>query len=221
MRASVLLAIATLPTLALGCHEKPDLSARDVDFSLVRVASDKLNLRHDQVGHDQWESRATFALVDAHNDHDRDLMVTLGGDLVDAQGATVGKVRPESLRIPAGGVRTFAMIDREQVVRERAVGARIEVLGAFVPNYSPLIQITDGAAYRYDSERIVVNGVVRNAVDRPTRVIVLAGFYDESDKPITRPFTEMYLPGDGKANAQFPGPPGATKGYIFIGDMVY
>ena len=101
------------------------------------------------------------------------------------------------------------------------MSARIEVLGAYVPTYPPLVQVTDGAAYRYDSERIVVNGVIRNAVDRPARVIVLAGFYDADDRPLTRPFTEMFLAGDAHSNAQFPGPPGAVKGYIFIGDMVY
>ena len=221
MTGRVLIAMTSLSTLALGCQPKPGFDDREVDYSLVRIARDKATLRHDTVGHDKWESQATFVLIDAHNLHDKDLIVSLGGDLVDGQGAPVGKVRTESLRIPAGGVRTFAMIDREQQVRDAATSARIEVLGAFVPNYPPLVQVTDGAAYRYDSERIVVNGVVRNAVDRPTRVIVLAGFYDADDRPLTRPFTEMFLPGDGHSNAQFPGPPGAVKGYIFIGPMVY
>lgn len=221
MIGRVFVAMTLLPALALGCQPKPELDDRQVDGSLVRVVHDKATLRHDTVGHDKWESKATFVLIDAHNQHDQDLMVSLGGDLVDAHGTPVGKVRTESLRIPAGGVRTFAMIDHEQKVRDTATAARIEVLGAFVPNYPPLVQVTDGAVYRYDSERIVVNGVVRNAVDRPTRVIVLAGFYDADDRPLTRPFTEMYLPGDGQSNAQFPGPPGAVKGYIFIGDMVY
>ena len=221
MRTSAFIAITALCVSLSGCHKKRTKDDRDVDFGLVRVARDKANLRHDTVGHDQWQSRATFVLIDAHNDHNEDLLVSLGGYLVDAQGNRVGKVRPESLRIPAGGVRTFAMIDDEQKVRETAVAGDIEVVGAYVPNYPPLVQVTDGAAYRYDSERIVVNGVVRNAVDRPTRVIVLAGFYDADDRPLTRPFTEMFLPGLGTSNAQFPGPPGAIKGYIFIGDMVY
>ena len=204
-----------------ACSKGKAWEDREVDHSLIRIAGDKLHLRHDTVGHDQWQSRATFALVDAYNDHSEPLMVTLGGHLIGADGAEVSKVRSESLRIPPGGVRTFALIDRQQAVQERAVSARIEVFGAYVPNYPPLVQVTDGKVHRYDSERIVVNGVVRNAVDKRVKVIVLAGFYDADDRPLTRPFTEMSLGGNADANAQFAGPPGAVKGYIFIGDMVY
>ena len=221
LSSHVLVSLGLVSALVPGCRSNRALHDREVDHKLVRIAHEQVNLRRDTVGHDQWTGRATFALIDAHNEHDRDLLVTLGGEFVDAQGATVGTARAESLRIPAGGVRTFALIDREQAELPQAVTVRAEVLGAYVPNYTSSVQVTDGAVYRYDNERIVVNGVVRNAADRPVKVIVLSGFYDADDKPLTRPFTEMYLPADGKSNAQFPGPPGAVKGYIFIGDMVY
>lgn len=212
-------AVLIAGSLGVACKGKAAVD-REVDHGLVRIDMANATLRHDTVGHDQWASRATFVLVDAYNEHSEDLLVTLGGELVDAGGTPVGAVRAESLRIPAGGVRTFALIDREQGVREQAVASRVDVLGAYVPDYPPLVQITDGNAYTYD-ERLVVTGVVRNAVDREVRVIVLAGFYDGEGKLLQRPFTTMYLPGDGQSNARFAGPPGSVKGYIFVGDMVY
>lgn len=216
----VVLTAILMATALAGCGRSQAREEREVDPSLVRLDTERLILRHDRIGHDQWESQATFALVDAHNEHSQDLLVTLGGDFVDKEGRAVGTIVPESLRIPAGGVRTFAMVDKERAERPEATGVRLRVLGAYVPNYVPPVQVTDGAVYQ-DGDRAVVNAMVRNAVDQPVRVLVLAGFYDREGRPIRRPFTEMYLPGDGSHPAQFVGPPGSVQGYIFIGDMVY
>lgn len=213
--------LVTVPWVSwAGCRKGTTWAERQVDHSLVDIDAEHLNLRHDLVGHDQWQARATFVLVDAHNAHDRDLMVTLGGDLVAAGGRTVGDTRPASLRIPAGGVRTFALVDRDEAHRPEATSARVQILGAHAPDYVAPVQVTDGKVYR-DGDRVVVNAMIRNAVDRPVRVIVLAGFYDREGTPMTRPFTEMYIPGDSAHPAQFVGPVGSEKGYIFIGDMVF
>ena len=222
-RAALLGVLAVLAALvALGGCSKASSSVKDreVDHSLVRLASDRLNLRHDRVGHDQWASQATFALIDAHNDHTDDLLVTLRAGFTNETGKQLGQSDTQSLRIPAGGVRTFALVDDEQKERLGATTVKIEVLGAYVPNYAPPVQVTDGNIYR-DGDRVVANAMIRNAIERPVYVIVIAGFYDENDKPLTRPFTSMYVQGNGSHPAEFVGPPGSVKGYIFVGDMKY
>jgi hypothetical protein len=203
-----------------ACRQGNVWDQREVDPGLVRLDSERLHLRHDTVGHDKWESRATFALIDAHNTHGEDLLVTLGGELVAGDGSITGTLRAESLRIPAGGMRTFAMVDQENALRPAATSARVRVLGAYVPTYVPPVQITDGKVYM-DGDRAVVNAMVRNVADRPATALILAGFHDREGKPLTRPFTKMYLLGESAHPALFVGPPGSAGGYIFVGDTVY
>lgn len=202
-----------------GCTKKPT-NEREVDYSLLDIDTEHLLLRHDTVGHDEWQSEATYALVDVHNRHTEDLMVTLGGAFVDDDGREVGPIHAESLRVPAGGVRMFALVDKERVKRDTATSVKARVLGAYVPNYPPPVQVTQGEVYRY-GDRMVVNGMVENTADRPVRAIVIAGFYDSEGNLLKRPFTEMYIPENGQSPAQFVGPTGSVKGYIFVGDMVF
>lgn len=215
----VALPVALITTVP-GCRKASPRQEREVDHGLVRLHTSRMHLRHDRVGHDQWASQAAFVLLDAENTHSEDLMVTLGGELLAAGGGRAGVLRPESLRIPAGGVRTFALIDRENRDRPDAVSASVRVMGAYVPTYVPPIQITDGNVFQ-DGDRVVVAGMVQNAVDRPVRVLIIAGFYDRDGKPLTRPFTQMSLLEDESHPARFVGPPGSVAGYIFVGDFVY
>lgn len=217
--AALVVLVTALACLG-GCEKGKVWDQREVDPGLVRLDIERMHLRSDTVGHDQWESRATFALIDAHNSHDEDLLVTLGGELLAGDGAEVARLRSESLRIPAGGMRTFALVDDHNALRPRATSARVRVQGAYVPTYVPPVQITDGKAYM-DGDRAVVNAMVRNAVDRPGTALILAGFHDRDGKPLTRPFTKMYLLGDSAHPALFVGPPGSVSGYIFVGDTVY
>jgi len=219
LTAAWLLVVGLAPVMP-GCSKTRAWNDREVDHSLVRIDTGTMNLRTDQVGHDQWESRATFVLVDANNDHSQDLMVTLRGEFLDPGGAVVGKSTTYSLRVPAGGVRTFALVDDRQAPRPTATSVRIEVLGAYAPDYPPPVQVTDGRVYR-DGNRVVANAMIHNTAERPVYAIVLAGFYDQDGKALTRPFTPMYLPGAGKHPAEFVGPPGSVRGYIFIGDLKY
>lgn len=218
--AAACLVVAGLVLLGPGCSKSKAWNDREVAHERVRIDTATMNLRTDQVGHDEWESRATFVLVDANNDHGEDLLVTLRADFVDQSGAVVGKSTTYSLRIPAGGVRTFALVDDKQKPRPTATSARVEVLGAHAPDYPPPVQVTDGRVYR-DGDRVVANAMIRNTAERPVYAIVLAGFHDKDGKALTRPFTPMYIPGDGKHPAEFVGPPGSVRGYIFIGDLKY
>ena len=203
-----------------GCRKTGTPSERAGDPALVRLDTEHMTLRHDLVGHDRWQSRATFVLVDAYNEGTEDLLTTLRATFVAADGAALGKSDRQSLRIPAGGVRTFALIDAARQDRPDATTAKVEVTGALVPSYPPPVQVTDGHIYR-DGDRVVANAMIRNAVDRPVTVIVLAAFYDQDDRLLTRPFTTLYLPEAGNHPAQFVGPSGSVKGYVFIGDMKF
>ncbi|WP_428265398.1 hypothetical protein [Haliangium sp.] len=215
-----LLLVVAAAVSAGGCRRAQSWQEREVDYGLVQLDTAHMRIRHDVVGHDDWEGRASFVLIDAENRHDQDLMVTLEGSLRGADGTVLGPLRPASLRIPAGGVRTFALVEAEQREHAATDRAEVRVVGAFVPQYPPPVVVTDGHVYR-DGDRVVVSGRVRNTGAGPVRALVIAGFYDRDGRPMTRPFTSMYIPGEGDHTAQFVGPPGSVKGYLFIGDLVY
>lgn len=219
-RSLCALALVTLSLSVTACKKPKGWQRDEVDYGLVEVAGDRLRLRHDIVGEGQFASKATFVLVDARNTHSGDLMVTLGGELVDAEGAVVGELGVESLRVPSGGTRMFALIDKARTTREAASGARVRVVGAHEVDYPPPVQISDDKVVK-EGDMLTAYATVRNTKPRYVKVIVLAGFYDENDVPITRPFTLMQLAGDTTHPAEFPGPAGAHKAYIFVGEMVY
>jgi len=72
-------------------------------------------------------------LVEAENTANAGAYVTLGGELTDDAGKTVSTLRAASLYIPAGELRTFALVDKERKPRPTAKGAKIFVRGARVP----------------------------------------------------------------------------------------
>jgi hypothetical protein len=221
--ARALISIVIVGAIAFGvapaaCRRERD--AGEVDRRLVMIDTAHMNLRQDQIGHGKWATAASFVLIDAENTHGEDLMITLAGSLVDGSGQAVGALRPASLRVPAGGVRTFALVDSEQQVRPQAASARVEIVGAHVPGYPPPVVVTDGHVYR-DGDRVVVTGQVRNTAAQGVRVIVLGGFHDARGVPLTRPFVDMYLAGGASHPVELVGPPGSVSGYAFIGELAY
>jgi hypothetical protein len=219
---SVTAAIAVAIAAALGasCERPEPASARKIDPALIEKLDGALTIRTDTVGHDQWASVATFALVDAENTGEGDALVTLGGALLDAQGNEIGPVRLESLRIPPGARRTFALIDAEQKPRPEATGARVEVTGAFAPTYSNSITINTGRVY-VDQDRMLIAGTVTNTAAAAVKVLIFAAFHDDADHPMTRPFTLVQLGGGQQQTVDFVGPVGSKKAYLFVGDAVY
>lgn len=172
------------------------------------------------VGVGKFESEATYALVDAINNADQDLMVTLAGVFRDASGAEVGRATRQSLRIPAGGRRTYALVDADAEVLPGATDVEVSVVGAMALDYSPPVVITEGHVYD-DRGRAVVSGYVVNTADREAKAIVVAGFYDADGVPVKRPSTLFTLTGKGKRGVQFVGPEGSRSAYLFVGDVVY
>lgn len=214
------LAVVAVVCALAGCKKESGWARDEVSHDLIDVVTDKLRVVSGDVGHDQWKTDATYVLVEARNESDRDVDVTLGGALTSADGATLGALRKESIRIPAGGGRMFALVDSEQVARPGATGARVDVLGALPVEYAPPIIVTDGHVYS-DQDRAVVAGNVINTADRPGSAVVIAAFFDADGRPMQRPSTLFKLDPMGKRGTQFVGPVGSKSAYLFIGEVNY
>ena len=201
----------------VGCAQKK--RSHDIDHDLIRVTNDA-RLRTDTVGGGEFQDLATFVLVEAENTAKEGANVTLGGELTDEHGATVGTLRAQSLYIPAGEIRTFALVDKERKARPTAKGAKIRVRGARVPPMPPPAHV-EGIRQLQDGNKTVMQGVLKNDGARGGNIMVIATFYGPDNRPMTRPFSMIWVPPNGTQPVQFVGPQGSTRGTIFIGDLAY
>lgn len=211
VRALVLL----VALVCVGCA-KPE--KRQLDFDKIRVTSDA-RLRTDTIGDGKFTDLATFVLVEAENRADVGAYVTLAGELTDLDGTRVGELRAQSLWVPAGELRTFALVDRQRKPRPDAKAAKIYVRGAKL-GQPPPAHIEDPKQL-VDGDKVIVQGVLANEAHRGGNIMVIASFYDEHDKPMTRPFSLLWVEKNGNQPVQFVGPPGSKRGTIFIGDVAY
>ena len=193
--------------------------ARNLDLELIRVSGDA-RMRTATVGERAFEDTATFVLVDAENRAAEGAYVTLGGSLVDAAGAVAGALRAQSLWIPAGASRTFALVDGERKPRPEAKTARIEVRGALVPSDPPRAHIDELHSF-VDEGRVVVQAYLVNDADRPGRIVVIGAFHDDTNRPMTRPFEIVEAAARSRQVVRFVGPPRSQRGTIFVGEAVY
>jgi len=193
--------------------------ARTLDLDAIRVHAGA-RMRTDAVGDGAFASTATFVLVDADNTAAQGAYVTLGGELKDAAGATVGELKRQSLWVPAYESRTFALVDSQRAARPTAAAARITVTGAVIPNEPPRAQIAELHTFD-DRGKTVVQAYVVNAADRPGQAMVIGAFHDATGEPLTRPFQMIELPAHDRRVVQFVGPAGSTRGTIFVGDLIY
>jgi hypothetical protein len=217
MRRSAGLVIAVGVLWAAACgRSKP---ARRLDLDAIRISADA-RMRTDTVGDGKFASVATFVLVDAENAASDGAYVTLGGDLTDPTGATVGKLKAQSLWVPAHESRTFALVDDQRVARPTATAARIKLHGAVIPDEPPRAQITELHSFD-DRGKTVVQAYLVNTADRPGQMMVIGSFHDAHDQPMTRPFQMIALPAHDRRVVQFVGPEGSTRGAIFVGDVIY
>jgi hypothetical protein len=203
-------------TLLVACAPG---KTHELDHDLIRVTGDA-RLRTDTIGEGRFEEQATFVLVDAENTAGDGSYVTLGGELDDASGTKVGELKAQSLWIPAGEQRTFALIDRERKPRPTAAGAKIYVRGASVPASPPVATIGELKEIE-DNGKIVAQGIVHNAATRAGQIMVIASFHDAGGQPMTRPYAMVRVEAHGAQPVQFVGPPGSKHGTIFAGDAIY
>ena len=203
-----------------GACEKDTWKPKEADRKQIVVKGELMTLHTGSVGTGEHEAESTYVLVDAHNPSTLDFAVTLGGSFLDAAGLELGSIARQSLRIPAGGTRTFALVDDAKAVHTGASGATIEVTSAVQLDYPEQIVITDVHQYQ-DNGRIVVAGYVQNTVERIGRALVFATFYNEEGKPMQRPSTLFRLERKARRGVQFVGPAGSVKATLAVGDIVY
>jgi hypothetical protein len=210
--------LSSLVVVALAACSK-GAPSRELPVDAIRVTGD-FKVRTDTVGGDKFTHQATFLLVDAENTAEEGAYVTLGGALVDAGGATIGRLNPQSLWVPPHERRTFALVDSELTPRPTSTSARIEVRSALASLAPPPAHID--ALHVYDDYgKTVVQGSLVNDATRPGKIMVIASFHDAHGEPMTRPFELMPIAAKATRTVQFVGPPGSTTGTIFIGDAIY
>ena len=193
-------------------------SAQHVNLDLIKIVGEA-RMRTDTVGEGQFAEQASFVLVDAANTSTTGAYVTIGGAFTDATGTSVGPLKPQSLWIPAGEARTFALVDSDRKPRPTATSAKIEVRGALIAS-PPRAKIVDLNTFD-DRGKIVLQATLVNDSDRIGRIIVIASFHGKDDRPMTRPFNLIEIGARQKQNVQFVGPEGSVRGAIYIGDETY
>lgn len=210
-----MLRVLVLILALISCAKK---ESRQLDLDLVRVTSDA-RLRTDTIGGGKFADLATFVLVEAENTAKEGAYVTLAGELTDEAGTRVGELRPQSLWVPAGELRTFALVDTQRKPRPDAKAAKIYVRGAKLGPPPPAT--VQGFRELDDNDKTIVQATIKNEADRPGNIMVIATFYDGSGKPMTRPFSLLWFDKNAELPVQFVGPPGSVRGTIFIGDVAY
>ncbi len=216
--ASLVFLLALLLAVVCGGCAK-GRSSEQLDLDLIEVSPD-VRLRTDTVGEGKFTATASFVLVDATNRAPKGAYVTLGGELVDAGGAALGPLNLQSLWIPAGETRTFALVDSARQPRPASTAVTLKVRGALVPNDPPKATIADLHQFT-DQGRPVVQANLVNGAARVGTVMVIAAFHDAQNRPLTRPFSMVPIGAGETKPVQFVGPTGAVRGTVFVGDVVY
>jgi hypothetical protein len=202
--------------VALTACAKP--KSNQLDFDLIRVTNDA-RLRTDTIGDGKFTELATFVLVEAENTSDQGAYVTLGGELTDLEGKRVGELRAQSLWIPPKELRTFALIDKHRKPRPDAKAAKIYVRGAKLDRPPPAH--LSGFRQVDDVDKVIVQATLTNEAKRGGNIMVIATFYGPDGKPMTRPFSLLWVDKQADLPVQFVGPVGSKRGTIFIGDVAY
>jgi hypothetical protein len=171
------------------------------------------------LGDRRFTDTATFVLIDAANTSDTDAVVTLGGELRDSSGVSLGVLKPESLRIPAGEQRTFALVDRGRQPQPRAAAAQIVVRGARLTEAPPMMHVEAIKTFD-DYGKTVIQATLVNDIDRPGQAFVIASFHDAERRPMTRPFSVIHVEAHGRAHVQLVGPQGSKTAAIYVGDAI-
>lgn len=223
-RAIRCLSLAAALSLALvGCKKSASWGGKKLDASAVHVATDRLHLRQVKVGLEpQHQSVATVVMVDVRNDHDKDVDVTLDGKLFDAGNKPIGTLTKQSLRIPKGATRLFALVDSEAKERKAAAGASIEVEGVHEVKSASEIHISGVKVYKDKNvDRVILQAKVDNTGKASVRTLILCAFYDKDNVPLSRPFSELRLKVGESQAVQFIGPEGSVRADIYPGETFW
>jgi hypothetical protein len=206
-------------TACAACDEPARFLPSHTIGDMLDVRDDSAVIRTGRVGSGQFEGTGTYALVDVGNPLSVDVEATLEGDLLDGDGNRAGALNRESLRIPAGAQRTFALVHHTAPVPS-AIGADVRVSTARLAAHAPTIGMSDANVYE-DGNRVVVAANLTNKLERETIVVVIAGFYDGDGHIMQRPHSVIRIPGELTKPARFVGPDGSRSGYLFVGEQIH
>jgi hypothetical protein len=209
-------ALVALVLVLAGCERVPPAPAAAPEAIAIDPAA--IVVKTGPIGAGEAPASATYALVPAQNRGARDLVVTLRGQL-EAGGARHALL-PETLRVPAGGERVFALVDAEQATRPAGGRAVVEVTGAQAVDFAPPVTVRDGRVVQ-DQGRAVVAANLENTAALEARVPVIAAFYGADGKPLERPFTIVVLAAGGRRGIQLVGPVGSTGAQLYLGEVQY
>ena len=114
---------------------------------------------------------------------------------------------------------TVALVDKQRKPRPDAKAARIYVRGAKLG--APPPATVHGVRQLDDHGKAIVQATVKNEAHRGGNIMVIASFYGPDGKPMTRPFSMLWVDRQAEQPVQFVGPPGSVRGTVFIGDVAY
>ncbi len=223
LRHFALVTTLLLVGAAPACKNTKSWGGKKLDSSVIEVATSRLHLRHVKVGLEaKHTAPATVVMIDVRNKHTKDVSVTLGGKLFDKDKKQIGTLTKQSLRVPKGAWRMFALVDSTNKVHKNADGASVSVVGVHQLDHAEEILIDKPRTFKDKHvDRVILQGDVRNAGKGFARVLVIAAFYDKDGLPMERPFSELRLKIGETKSVQFVGPPGSVRGEIFPGTTTW
>lgn len=217
MRAALLLVVCA------ACARPPQRTPLDPDRFTVTVGASPLS---SPLG--DGAAPVSYVLADVDNRSGVDATVTLVGTWLGDGADELGPLRPEELHVPAGQLRTFALVDAGDRERTDVRGARVTIRTATQALASPPIVVADVALHDDPVEveggrahRAVIGANLTNTADRPAQAIVFAVFRDRRGAAMTRPHQVVGMGAQVTRPVRFVGPPGSVDASIYPGDVVY
>jgi hypothetical protein len=205
--------VCALILAACSSSEKPGES---VPTGVTIVAEAGLDVRQGQIGVESTLP-GTWVYVEVENRTAEDRAVVVEGTFF-AGGKQLVTTASDSLRVPAGQRRVFALVSNGPL--PDATRAEVHVLKAPAVPYPDPFAIEDLRFEKVDGGT-TAGAMVRNTLDAPSTATVVGVFYDAAGKVLSRPFVLMAFHGASGRPVLFQGPPGATRSFVFVATSTY
>ena len=216
-RAAAGASLASAALAALVACGKASPTAEPVPAGLA-VVDGTATVRHGAVGGRVNRQDTTYVLVDVENDSGTDRVVAVDGTLKDAAGKDLGPLAVDEMRVPAGQIRTFALLFT-RVAREGA-GAAVRVRRAEAVTYPEPVTIALVEAAR-DGDVYAVTARAKNTLARHALATVCATFYDAGGAILARPFIGLELDPSASRPYRFDGPKEAVRAAVFVYEVTF
>ena len=208
-----------LGLLCLLCAcSRPDQRVVDDKPTAVAVDAEHALIKTGTVGTPETKTDGTYVFVDVKNNSGEDRLIAVVGKLLDADGKEVGALHWDEMRVPAGAIRTFALVSKDPVAG--AVQATYRVVRAEALAHPAEVVIEEATTPRQDGA-LVAAGWLRNREQRGGSAVAAATFYGKGGKILGRPFTIVRIPPGARRPVRFVGPKDAAEVVLFVGEVVF